>query len=1612
MRLFISYSSDERAEALAVQSWLEQNGWENDVFVDVDPQHGLTGGEAWRTALREAAGRCEAVILLLSPAWLASKPCWNEFQLAEKYGKPCIPVRVDDAVAMKELPREITNNYQVIDKASTPPAEFEMRLKRALEAAGAGPENFSLPTGRRPYPGLEALTELDAALLFGRDADVLAALDTLREIRSTGRKRLFVLLGASGAGKSSLMRAGIWPRLYRDDRNFIALPTVRPSHAVLSGKEGLWQALESGMADQRRARHLSGDTPRTRAAIRLAVENDPNGLAHLFNEMKQAALQSMMDKNAAAPSVVLAIDQGEELFNPEGVAEAEMFLRLLAPAWNSDPHFIALIAIRSDVYPQLQADRRIEQQHVRPFNLAPMAAAGLLQVIEGPARRIGLVVEPGLTAALLRDSQGADALPLLAFTLERLFDQRLQDKRLVLGDYARMGGVKGAIEAAADKARAEAVAQGVPGKDFDTLLRRTFLPHLVRVNEAGEFARRVAQLSELNRDCLPLVTVLVAQRLLVADQKGEVKTVEIAHEAILREWPLLRGWLDAERSFLEWRDQVGRARRLHERDQGDLLTGRALAVTQGFLETRRDAIQEPDRNFIEASIAAETRRREAEEAAKEARRQAELNAAKAREEAALASAAAEKKIAETARRTTGRMRALAAAMTLLAVVAAGAGYLAFVNGHAAKSEAERATTEAKRATDAADLEKSARAESDSRRVALVAEAVRAATGDDKALALAWLALPHDDAMKSRPLTNEAASAVYSRSAQLLGSLPNSLDTIFSSNGDVAVTVLNDGHAELWDTRTRRVLRTLNDLRTDFDTRKDANSDPSDVGIQYSGFDQGSVPLYFLPGGNELVTLHVDDVVRAWDLASPSHAPKYELSLPKAMIGRAVFSTDGSYLFGITKDGAGFVWQLASGKQVLSFRKKKLIDGTFSEDGAYLFAFTDLNSGTVFRLEDGRELFSIPEPQIARNGYSDWHGTGEAHFSRATGRLLTTTASRGRDAYLWDLKTGRQIAKLTTESGDSGYGDQFEFKFINDGKLVLIGAAESSTIGWIWNAANGQLVRKLDGYAGVVKKQGEDRILRLVDGKVVVTKLDGQDELHFGRGFNVNQVSDLPIDFETNSALVGGRINEGALQLWDIKADTVRASLGRIARDGSGSGFQFSPDGLQILTENDDGNARLWDTRSGALLATLMSDNNGLAAEESRFSPDGGSVVLDLMSATPNYRSAASLSKSAETLIWTLRGNPVLQLGSPTRAAAFSPDGSRVLITAEDNSANIRLTKGKAVVAELKGHASTIVSAVFSRDGAAVLTGAWDSTGRIWDATTGEPKTTLKGHASGLTQVTFSPDGKLALTASHDAMAKLWDVQTGTLKATLAGHRGSVLAASFSPDGRRIVTASTDETAAVWNAETGSRLATLVGHTGALFGARFSPDGNRILTASEDHTAKIWDATTGAVLATLEAHGGMVNDAQWSPDGATILTVSSDKTGVLWDASTLKARVTLKGHLGPVTRAAFSPDGKQAATISEDRTVRLWDVETGALLATYAGHDKTIHALVFTRDGRTVVTTSSDGTARLWTVFPGSLKERIAEVGKLVSRLHPLTKDECEQHDVVALPGADLACAAK
>jgi hypothetical protein len=215
-RIFISHSSHDNERASEVRDWLVANGWD-DVFRDLDPVRGLAPGERWQNALKAAADRCEAVLFLISPNWLNSRWCYSGFLLAKQLGKRLFPLLIDK-VTLSALPAEIAADHQAVDLMLDPLA-WE-RLKQGLKRAGLDAESFSFPAGRRPYPGFEPLTEEDAAIFFGRDAQILRGLDRLRLMRDAAVERMLVVLGASRAGKSSFLRAGLWPRLRRDDRNF------------------------------------------------------------------------------------------------------------------------------------------------------------------------------------------------------------------------------------------------------------------------------------------------------------------------------------------------------------------------------------------------------------------------------------------------------------------------------------------------------------------------------------------------------------------------------------------------------------------------------------------------------------------------------------------------------------------------------------------------------------------------------------------------------------------------------------------------------------------------------------------------------------------------------------------------------------------------------------------------------------------------------------------------------------------------------------------------------------------------------------------------------------------------------------------------------------------------------------------------------------------------------------------------------------------------------------------------------------------------------------------------------------------------------------------------
>ena len=591
-RIFLSHSSENNAEAVALRDWLAANGWRNEVFLDLDPRRGIAAGERWERSLSQAALRCEAVLFVVSKAWLRSGWCRKEFHLANRLNKRLFGLLIED-LPVAELPEELAGAWQLVRLAAgrdhvmlkvilpvtheeahvTFSAEGLQRLSLGLGKAGLHAETFDWPPAsepdRPPYRGLRPLEAEDAGIFFGRDAPIVEALDRLRGLRVAAPPRILVILGASGAGKSSFLRAGLLPRLARNDREFLALPAIRPERSAISGEAGLLSVLERAFAAARLAV--------ARAELRKAVQGGAAALAPLLGRLVDQAKPVSSDDDApAAPALIVCIDQAEELFRTEAQGEARDFLALLRDLLLADaPPTIAIFTIRSDNYERLQLASELEGLHQEVLSLPPMPKGSYVEVVKGPARRLedsarAFEIDDLLVDALLADIEAGgakDSLPLLAFTMERLYGDYHAGGHLKLAHYNELGRVKGSIEAALERALAAAEADPAVPKDRVArlvLLRRGLIPWLAGIDsETGAPRRRVARLSEIPVEARPLIQHLVEQRLLATDldkSTGE-PTIEPAHEALLRQSSLLQGWLTEDAGLLAVLEGVKRASR-------------------------------------------------------------------------------------------------------------------------------------------------------------------------------------------------------------------------------------------------------------------------------------------------------------------------------------------------------------------------------------------------------------------------------------------------------------------------------------------------------------------------------------------------------------------------------------------------------------------------------------------------------------------------------------------------------------------------------------------------------------------------------------------------------------------------------------------------------------------------------------------------------------------------------------------------------------------------------------------------------------------------------------------------------------------------------------------
>jgi len=579
-RLFLSHSSKDNVGALSFQRWLIAQGWsKDDIFIDL---HGIGAGERWRDTLRKANAACEAVLLLASPESLDSLECQREINLAEDLGKEVIVAILRD-LTPKDPRLARWSDRQFVDLSANPSAqmetiEYEGQLHRVhfhvpalrsiatrLALLGIAPGSFTWEpkkltdgTLEGPYPGLAAFGEEHAGIFFGRETDIMVGLTRLRRMRKQRTTRLLIIQAASGAGKSSFLRAGLWPRLKRDP-DFVPLAIVRPALGLVTGPDGLGRRIAPFFARYGQTR-VPGDI--SGSLIRTEYEEGAMAFASLISDATALAanVRRAANPDACAPAAIIAIDQGEELFAPETAAESDRFLELLAavlksPPGETDPY--VLVTIRSDcVEPLLQRWPSLGLDAPETQVLPPLSPSRYGDVILKPAEIYSscvkkLELEPALADQLAHDARGADAMPLLAFTMERLFHEFGADGKLTVDRYLAAGGVGGSI----DRALTQAVAQAGAHSNIEDL-KRLIVPWLATWDPTANAAKRLpANESELlsgnGAARAGLVNALVEGRLLT---RG-AGTLEVAHEALLRR-PLIDGWLELHKDGLKLRDDI------------------------------------------------------------------------------------------------------------------------------------------------------------------------------------------------------------------------------------------------------------------------------------------------------------------------------------------------------------------------------------------------------------------------------------------------------------------------------------------------------------------------------------------------------------------------------------------------------------------------------------------------------------------------------------------------------------------------------------------------------------------------------------------------------------------------------------------------------------------------------------------------------------------------------------------------------------------------------------------------------------------------------------------------------------------------------------------------
>src|SRR5882724_1661250 len=616
--IFISHSSRDSEPTVQIEAWLRKLAYD-DIFLDIHKNDGISPGMNWKGELAAAMKRSQIVLLLVSDNWFASVWCQAEYATAIMTGKQIVPVlispsREGDWEQLRQALQGKLGDIQFADLIRDW-HDGLARLEVVLDRSRVTPLAFDVPPGAAPYKGLSPYTANEAGLFFARERETQEILEQLRQLAGAARAdRLLVILGASGAGKSSLLRAGLWPQLSLRPREWLPLEPMIPQQNTFLGVTPIL-ALARAIADTF-ARYAS---PRSPADVVRHLESEQPGEA--FSELAGELRTLSGGLNA---TLVLGIDQAEELLRTDA-AEQTRFIELLR-CFLGLPGCVAVLTIRSDTFDALQERRLLENVPFAVYSVAPMPLARIPEVIRGPASRVGLRVHDALVDQATEDAKTGDALPLLSFTLERLWRDHGREGDLNAAAYEKLASKEHGVRVSPVENTVRLAAEEVVGRlgaaDANALAEG-FVPGLVDLTDGLEPVRRRASWASMPERAVPILKKLQEARLLTSGSTGEGReadnTIEVAHEALLRRWPMLVERIEAAKPDLRLLQEVERAaadwmrlRAANPRDARKELRhdGKRLARARTLAERKgwRERLGQTGVAYLDACVHARRRR--------------------------------------------------------------------------------------------------------------------------------------------------------------------------------------------------------------------------------------------------------------------------------------------------------------------------------------------------------------------------------------------------------------------------------------------------------------------------------------------------------------------------------------------------------------------------------------------------------------------------------------------------------------------------------------------------------------------------------------------------------------------------------------------------------------------------------------------------------------------------------------------------------------------------------------------------------------------------------------------------------------------------------------------